>query len=95
MMSLKDKIKMCAIISGDGNLENFSRFLGISHSFLSLLVNGKTKCRGKMANLIIEKTKKFGQYAITIEDLLNNKNINIKNSASEVVSSDLTADDGG
>ena len=109
MLSLKEKVKMCAILNGNNNICEFSKFLGLSNSFISLLINNKTNCRNRIAKQIIEKTQKFGKYAITMEDLfplenniissdqnnITNKKINVKNSASEVVSSDLKADDVG
>ena len=90
-------------------MSDFAKYIGISVSFLSFIINGKRKPSPINARKIIEKTQKFGKYAITIEDLfplenniissdqnnITNKKIIVKNSASEVVSSDLKADDVG
>ena len=91
---LKQKIKCCNALSGYPNLKEYCKYLEISESFLSLIINNKKQCSAKTAKKLIEKTKCFGRYAVTAEDLYlsmcednkysNNQNSKVKNNKDTV-----------
>lgn len=69
---LKRKIKCVAVLLGYDTNKAFCKYLGISESFLSLLINGHRTISRKKMSQIIEKTKNCGKYAITLDDFFPN-----------------------
>ena len=69
---LKRKIKCVAVLLGYETNKAFCKYLGISESFLSLLINGHRTVSRKKMSQIIEKTKNCGKYAITLDDFFPN-----------------------